>query len=139
MTKPFNPYDLNDVAKVNKGEMGGFEKIIKGGREMTSKSMQKRINIQQGKPMITTQQETQGYLGMDNKDVRCEVIEWHHYPEEKPQVTGTVCLVTYKYQERICVSSSCFYREKFWFEGTNCEDEIDGVIAWAEMPVGWKE
>lgn len=57
-----------------------------------------------------------------------ETITWHKYPEEKP---------TSNYPNSyMCQSESCLIRPYFWskekFE-TN-----DTIIAWAELPKGWK-
>ncbi|HUV82870.1 MAG TPA: hypothetical protein VMW53_07345 [archaeon] len=59
-----------------------------------------------------------------------EVIVWHKYPGEKPS-EGGICLTT------LWSINYCFVAENHW-NGKDFILEPDNVIAWAEMPKGWK-
>jgi len=90
---------------------------------MTSKSVQKRINIQQGKTRMTIQQE---------------IIIWHKYPEEKPPYFWAArLLVAIQLNGSYITTYACEWNKDYFvlpFVST-----LDKVIAWAEMPAGWQE
>jgi hypothetical protein len=86
---------------------------------------------------MTTQNEVEPKL--ENwRNTQQETITWHKYPEEKPpkRIVDEI-LITYIFEEIVWTASASRYEKgSFWFR----EDEINlHVIAWAEMPKGWKK
>ena len=67
-----------------------------------------------------------------------EVIVWNKYPDEKPEASGAYLvqygglLIPYK------VSHWQGFRDKYFldYDGNN---RSKFIIAWAELPKGWKE
>ena len=72
-----------------------------------------------------------------------ETIVWHKYPKSKPPKKYTLCYYMVSALEGGTFTTSALWR--FGYKGWGfyyeeiCTEPLDDVIAWAEMPVGWKE
>jgi len=56
-----------------------------------------------------------------------ETIIWHKYPDEKPNAGNNCCII-------FCDEDNYIFTG--WYFNDN---DMSNIIAWAEMPVGWKE
>ncbi len=116
-------------------------------QEMTSKSVQKRINIQQGKPMdapptkFKTVVRSIPHVGdieicepVTDENIQQETITWHKYPEEKPTETGNYMI---QYKDRTNQSN---FDGQLWNSGHWIMLPMSWVvIAWSDEPKGWQE
>ncbi len=69
----------------------------------------------------------------DKKEIRYSVIEWHQYPQEKPEEYDEY-LVTVK------VEQDLFTFTTYWLpEGNTFIDFSRDIVAWAELPEPYKE
>ena len=77
---------------------------------------------------------------------RTETIVWHKYPEEKPNKNGKMYLVNFQYETmisdgkidfRFAISCNNWWEEWFYVDDGTLMPEED-VIAWANLPKGWK-
>ena len=69
----------------------------------------------------------------DKKEIRYSVIEWHPYPQEKPEEYDEY-LVTVKDEQDL------FTFTTYWLpEGNTFIDFSRDIVAWAELPEPYKE
>jgi len=69
---------------------------------------------------------------MTKKNEQQEIIIWHKFPDEKPK-ENKYYFVTYGGDVFEQQTGHDFYSNDSWTK------EYRNVIAWAEMPKGWKE
>jgi len=73
-----------------------------------------------------------------------EIIEWHDYPEEKPEQAKQI-LVCYSTTIGLIVTcgyyfslAGAFWAGAFWHE-KSYKTKIPNVVRWAELPKGMEE